>query len=452
MSSSTPKVHVVVLPFPFGGHALVLFNLIQKLATKAPSVHFSFINTRESNCSLCHTGSHALSLLPNIRVYDAGVGKSPEHFLESAKTSYESAIRLTERESSLKVSCLLTDVFMLFAWEIARDMNVDWIPFWTSASYALASFLYEDIISDISRENKSKPDRRIQLTAVLGLSAMYLEDLPNEDLLAHDDSLMSAMFRSIRDVVPRATVLLLNSFEEMSPEDLVRAWKSKFKHLLHIGCQTVSFQQPSTGVEPEDETGCLSWLNEQEPKTVAYISFGTIASISAEDISAVAAALEETGTPFLWSLKEQFCAHFPPGFQERTSRQGKVVSWAPQNLVLGHTACGVFVTHCGYNSVFESIAAEVPMLCRPLMADHMMNGRMVEDVWRIGMKVDQVNGRITAEGMAKCLRMVLGGGEEGRMMRERISVLREKLAAASAEEGSTDKDLRSLVEIITSYD
>lgn len=247
----------------------------------------------------------------------------------------------------------------------------------------------------------------------------------------------------------RATALLLNSYEESNPEELVDDLKSKFKRLLHVGCLTVSFEPPLAEVEDEDKTGCLSWLNEQKPKTVVYISFGSIANISPEEIRAVVATLEETRFPFLWSLKEDLRAHFPLGFQERTEHQGKVVPWSPQGLVLGHAACGVYVTHCGYNSVFESVAGGVPMICKPIWADNMMNGRMVEEVWGIGVKVDRANGAITEEGMAKGLRTVLFS-EEGRVMRQRIAEFREKLAAAAGEDGSAGRDFNSLLEIIYS--
>ncbi|KAI6681894.1 hypothetical protein NL676_035775 [Syzygium grande] len=37
--------------------------------------------------------------------------------------------------------------------------------------------------------------------------------------------------------------------------------------------------------------------------------------------------------------------------------------------------------HMGYNSVFGSTAWGVPMICKPLWGDNMMNGRMVKGCW-----------------------------------------------------------------------
>ncbi|KAF5458997.1 hypothetical protein F2P56_022989 [Juglans regia] len=117
-------------------------------------------------------------------------------------------------------------------------------------------------------------------------------------------------------------------------------------------------------------------------------------------------ALEASCVPFLWSLRENFKAFLPNGFLERTRKQGKIVPWAPQAYVLSHKAVGVYITHCGYHSVFESIVGEVPMICRPVLGDNKMNGRMVEDVWEIGVRVE--GGVLRKKGMVKSLELVLG--------------------------------------------
>lgn len=43
--------------------------------------------------------------------------------------------------------------------------------------------------------------------------------------------------------------------------------------------------------------------------------------------------------------------------------------WAPQEEVLGHKAIGGFLTNSVWNSILESIAAGVPMICWPYFGD-----------------------------------------------------------------------------------
>ncbi|EMS63886.1 UDP-glycosyltransferase 72B2 [Triticum urartu] len=60
-------------------------------------------------------------------------------------------------------------------------------------------------------------------------------------------------------------------------------------------------------------------------------------------------------------------AWLPEGFLERTKDKGlAVAAWAPQVRVLSHPATAVFVSHCGWNSALESVAAGVPMVAWPL--------------------------------------------------------------------------------------
>ncbi|KAI6681893.1 hypothetical protein NL676_035774 [Syzygium grande] len=190
-------------------------------------------------------------------------------------------------------------------------------------------------------------------------------------------------------------------------------------------------------------------LHSRGPQTVVYISFGSgpLSSPPPDEIASLAEALESTGTPFLWSLTDQLKARcLPRGFEERTAARGRIVPWAPQWEVLGHPACGAFVTHCGYNSVCESMAAGVPMIGRPVAVDQRICGKLVEEVWGIGVRVE--GGVLSKSGMVKALEVVLRS-EEGKAMRKKVGELREKLAEAAGPGGRAAADFKALVELIS---
>ena len=50
----------------------------------------------------------------------------------------------------------------------------------------------------------------------------------------------------------------------------------------------------------------------------------------------------------------------PEGFLDQMARIGKVIGWAPQMAILAHLAIGGFVSHCGWNSILESLWYGVP--------------------------------------------------------------------------------------------
>lgn len=174
----------------------------------------------------------------------------------------------------------------------------------------------------------------------------------------------------------------INSFEDVH----VRAMdelKSRFHKFLNVSPFTL--KAPPSWMS--DEHGCLDWLDQHDYATVAYISFGRVITPPPHELIALAETLEESGEPFLWSFGGNAEERLPKGFSQRTSQRGsgKILPWADQLLVLAHPSVGVFVTHCGWNSILESIIAGVPMICRPFFGDQKINTRTLEREWGFGV-------------------------------------------------------------------
>lgn len=100
--------------------------------------------------------------------------------------------------------------------------------------------------------------------------------------------------------------------------------------------------------------------------------------------------------------------------------------WAPQVEVLGHAAVGRFVTHCGWNSLQESVCAGVPMITWPLFHEQFINEALVVDVMGVGVRMwegvrgnrlEEVKALVTAEEVAAVVGRVVGDGEEGKGIR-----------------------------------
>ncbi|KAF7850000.1 hypothetical protein BT93_L0041 [Corymbia citriodora subsp. variegata] len=452
--------HVAVLAFPFACHPLPLANLLHELAETATNVHFSFLSTAKSNGDLFPPSSRA-KLPPNIVIYDIDDGLPAGHhgatieemieqtdvFLKQSPKSFRAAINAAERDAGKKVSCLFSDALLYPACEIAEQMRVPWVTFWVGSPCFLCVHFHIEVLRQICHKNScagmavaEANDKALEM--VPGLSLLRVSDIPDEMLEDPNTSMVSSLVHQLGHVLPRAAAVVMNSFVEANPAPLIADLKSRFNILLHVGCRTVLFSPPPVLTSTElDPSGCLMWLDTKDPRSVAYICFGT-----PTELSALAEALESTGTPFLWSIKEHMMVHLPEGFLKRTGAHGKIVSWAPQSRVLSHPACGAYVTHCGYNSVFESIAGGVPMICKPFWTDNMMNGRLVKEWWGIGVGVEGET--ITKSGMVKALEVVLRS-EDGKKMRKKVGELRERLVEAAGPGGSVEADFKALVELIS---
>ncbi|XP_027930813.1 anthocyanidin 3-O-glucosyltransferase 7-like [Vigna unguiculata] len=453
MANSEEKKHVAVFSFPFGSHPTPLLNLVLKLANAAPNLQFSFIGTEHSNNPLLISNPH----IPNtIKFYSISDGVPEGHvpgghpvervnlFLQACPHNLQKGIDMAVAHTKQRVTSVIADAFVAPSLTVAQRLNVPWVAVWPPLSCSLSAHFYTDLI----RHRCNSAARDTPLDFVPGLSKMRVEDLPEDVIqgVGEEETLFSKTLASLGSVLPQAEAVVVNFFEELDPPLLAKDMKSKFKYFLYVGFLTLSLPLPPLPPSDTDGTGCLSWLDKQKGGSVAYVSFGTVVTPPPHEIVAVAEALEASGFPFLWSLKEHLKGVLPSGFLERTRERGKVVAWAPQTQVLGHGSVGVFVTHCGCNSVFESMSNGVPMICRPFFGDHGLTGRMVEDVWEIGVRVE--GGVFTKDGLVKCLRLILVE-EEGNLMKKNAVKVKTTVVDAAGAQGKAAQDLNTLVEVVS---
>ncbi|KAF2319812.1 hypothetical protein GH714_019268 [Hevea brasiliensis] len=138
----------------------------------------------------------------------------------------------------------------------------------------------------------------------------------------------------------------------------------------------------------------------REVRGIMCFCFGSMGSFGEDQLKEIACALEHSGYRFLWSVRrppppgklasptdyENPQEVLPQGFLERTAAFGKVIGWAPQAAILAHPAVGGFVSHCGWNSVLESLWFGVPIATWPMYAEQQFNA--FEMVIELGLAVE----------------------------------------------------------------
>ncbi|KAL2534790.1 UDP-glycosyltransferase 78D2 [Abeliophyllum distichum] len=450
MINTSMDRHVAVLAFPFATHAGLLLGLLRRLASAAPNITFSFFSTAKSNASI-----FSVPTPENIKAYDVpdGVpegyvflGRPQEDidlFLKVAPENFRTAVERAEEEIGSRVSCVVADAFLWFSGDMAEEKGVSWVPVWTSAACSLSVHVYTDLIRQtveiegiVGREDEI-------LDFIPGFSALCLSDLPSGIISGNLESPFAVMLHKMGQTVQSATALAINSFDELEPS-IMKDVKAKFRYALNVGPFNLTSPPPSSNIA--DDHGCIPWLDNHKARSVAYIGFGTVATPPPQELKAMAEVLEAKKIPFLWSLKDSSRSHLPDGFMKRTNEYGKIVPWAPQVQVLSHDSIGVFINHCGWNSVLESIAAGVPIIGRPFFGDHHLNGWMVENVWKIGIRIK--GGVFTKLATVKALELVLFR-EEGKKMKARVDNLKELALEAVGPNGTSTRNFTTLLEVIT---
>ncbi|KAH7569352.1 hypothetical protein JRO89_XS06G0150000 [Xanthoceras sorbifolium] len=436
------RKHIAVFAFPFATHAAPVLSLVRKLSESAPDVSFSFFNTAQSNGSLFSKDDDFERVKP--RSVDTGLpegytfGGSPQepvnYFLKATPGNFKRAMA----DTGLPFDGIITDAFFWFAKEIAEEIRVPWVPYFTAGPRPL--LVHVDMDDIRARIGINEPEDQT-LDFLPGFSAIRAEDLPDGIISGSLDSPFAKMLHKMGQMLPHASAVAINSFEEIDPI-VVQALKSRLSNFLNIG----PFILRSPPIYDSDIHDCIGWLNQHPKSSVVYIGFGSVITPPPHELEALAEALEACEFPFLWSFRGNAEEMLPKEFRERTKDIGMIVPWTPQLKVLGHPSVGVFVTHCGWNSVSESIIGGVPMICRPFFAEQKLNQRTVEAVWGFGVDVE--GGKFTKDGTIKALKMILTS-EKGKLMREKIGVFKELALKAVGPDGTSTANFNFLVDFIT---
>ncbi|KAK4687554.1 hypothetical protein P7C73_g2564, partial [Tremellales sp. Uapishka_1] len=110
------------------------------------------------------------------------------------------------------------------------------------------------------------------------------------------------------------------------------------------------------------------FLDRQRDKSVLFISFGSM-FYPREHVDTLLEYLLAISQPFILGVGGHAQTKLPEALLDRikSSSTGMVhIGWFDQIGILSHPATGWFISHCGWNSITESLAAGVPIIGWPL--------------------------------------------------------------------------------------
>ena len=244
--------------------------------------------------------------------------------------------------------------------------------------------------------------------------------------------------------------MLVNSFLEIDSVFL-DYWNREVKNPKAWCIGPLCLVEPAKVARPHDNPKWLQWLDLKlaQGNPVLYVAFGSQADISPEQLQEIETGLEESEANFLWVRREKD-SEFGNGFEERVKDRGVVVrEWVDQRQILSHESVQGFLSHCGWNSVLESVCAAVPILAWPMMAEQHLNARLVVEEMKVGLRVETIDGSVRGsmkkEGLEKMVRELMKG-ERGKKAREKVKEVAEAAKAAMEEGGSSWKTLNLIID------
>uniref|UniRef100_A0A8R7U207 Glycosyltransferase n=2 Tax=Triticum urartu TaxID=4572 RepID=A0A8R7U207_TRIUA len=197
-----------------------------------------------------------------------------------------------------------------------------------------------------------------------------------------------------------------------------------------------------------------AWLDKMDQSTVIYVNFGSLVQMPPKQLYEVGHGLEDSEKPFLWVVKESETAlpevqEWLQALEARTAGQGLIVhGWAPQLAIMSHHAVGGFMTHCGWNSLLESIAHGVPVVTWPHFSDQFLNERLVVEVLGVGVPLmPSGNNRAVMRGhIARAVSELMGDGAVAEDRRKKCKDYGERAHASVAKGGSSHENLTRLLQ------
>ncbi|MCL7049643.1 hypothetical protein MKW94_005989 [Papaver nudicaule] len=459
MESKKSNLHVLLVSFPAQGHINPLLRLAKCLASKGFLVTFSTTETighlmkEATNAKSCKIGHGELRFEFFSEGWEINEPQRANlgawiHQLETV--GRESFTALVNRQSQMgrpSVSCIINNPFVPWATDVAAELGIPCAVLWVQ-SCAVYSIYYHFQHQLATFPNPDQRDMTINLPS---LPSQEFDDIPDFLTLNPYDSLRKVILSQFENL-DKSFCVLVDSFEELERET-IEVMSRISAPIIPIGPLFKSTNDASSvrGDIWKATDDCLQWLDSQSPNSVIYISFGSVVSLSKEQLEELSAGLLKSGTPFLWVLKTPPInvgskPELPDGFKEEAEGKGMVVEWCPQEQVLAHSAVSCFLTHCGWNSSMECLTSGVPVIAFPQWGDQNTNAKLLIDAYGVGvrMKKTQKDGTavVTRDEVERCIFEVTKGARAEEIKK---NARKWKEAAEVAVAGSSHRNIELFV-------
>ncbi|CAK9133717.1 unnamed protein product [Ilex paraguariensis] len=458
--------HILFVTFPAQGHINPSLQFAKRLIQMG--VEVTFVTSLSAHRRMTKTTGppKGFNFATFSDGYDDGIKRSdfdPKKYMSEIRNRGSQTLREIINASGNEgrpITCLVYSLLLPWAAVVAREFHISAALLWIQSATVLDIYYYYfNGCFAINVENCEDPSWSIELP---GLPLVKSHDLPSFILPANSDIFNTLQsFKEHVETLDEETnpTVLVNSFDSLEPEALKVIDKY---NLIGIGPLIPSAfldgkdpSDTSFGGDLFDKSNAYTeWLDSKPKSSVVYISFGSRLSLPKRQMEEIARGLLESCRPFLWVVRakqngEEEREEDKLSCMEELEQQGMVVPWCSQLEVLSHPSLGSFVTHCGWNSTLESLITGVPVVAFPHWSDQTTNAKMIEDMWKTGVRV-KPNGEGTVKGdeLKQCIEMVMGGGERGEEMRRNARRWKDLAREAVNEGGSSNKTLKAFVQEI----
>ncbi|KAL5978589.1 hypothetical protein ACLOJK_029706 [Asimina triloba] len=455
------KVALVFFPIPGLGHLISTVEIAKRLLQHHPSFSITVllmhlpvpgIGTYLHSVASSGVDIHFHNLPPPTTTAQEETDMKPEIFISLFVRAHKSLVKhaIQEIQNSTQtthVAALILDFFCTTLIDVALQLGIPSYIYFTSGASLLALMLHLPTLHDEIKSEFSEHQGEIQVPGMLPLSPDVMPT-PLESRKA--DGYAWFMYHAKR--FREARGIIVNTFGELEPDLLEAITSGRRSPAIYPVGPVLGLPEQS---RPESSSSLMGWLDQQPDGSVVFLCFGSLNALSSPQIGEMAIGVEKSGHRFLWSLRCCLDGVLPEGFLGRTKGlQGMVwPSWVPQTAVLAHPAIGGFVSHCGWNSILESLWFGMPLLALPLEAEQRLNAFQLVKDYGVALELRREASRggdavVSAAEIERGVRCLMGDSEEGLEVRRKVKEVREASRKAVEEGGSSFASLARFVDVL----
>ncbi|CAM0946408.1 unnamed protein product [Alopecurus aequalis] len=451
-AATSAAPHLLLICFPGQGHVNPMLRLAKRFASKGLLVTFSStsdVGAKITASTGVEAGGDGVPLgLGRIRFeflddHADGIKDLDDllrHLQTTGPTAFAELIRRQD-EAGRPVACIVGNPFLPWAIDVAHDAGIPSAVLWVQ-SCAVFSLYYHHVHGLVEFPAEDDLDARVKLP---GLPAMSVADVPSFLLPSNPYKLLADEILKQFRTIHKASWVFVNSFSELEREvvDALPGVSPSPPPLIPVG-PLVELEEDAAvrGDMLKAADNCVEWLDAQTPRSVVYASLGSIVVLSAEELAEMAQGLASTGRPFLWVVRPDFSAMLPEGYLDSVAGRGMVVPWSPQDLVLAHPSTACFLTHGGWNSTLETVAAGVPVVVFPQWGDQCTDAKYLVEEFKMGVRI---GAPLRRDAVRDAVEAAVAGPDAGTMVEKARAWSAAAKAAVSAG-GSSDRHVQAFVD------
>ncbi|CAN0910298.1 UDP-glycosyltransferase 71K2 [Linum grandiflorum] len=489
------KPELVMVPIPAVGHLppVVEFSkhltarnsqlsvTIVLLRTLSPEID-SFVDRLAESCQDLEAIHFIRISKPNFPPVDSyNVHSFFPKFLDSQTEAVKQALAARYAGvSSVSLAGFVVDMLTTAMVELGNELGVPSYLFFPSCAALLAQFLHFPVMGYSPEVAAGDPDGEVVYPSFVHpvpnriLPALVLDGQGYQELIGHVrryEEVDGILVNSFVGLESRAINILNEKVDGVRPVGM-----KSFPRVFPVGPVLNLKGYDAFGYTNSSSEKVMTWLDDQPPQSVVFICFGSLGSVSDTQLGEVAAAIEQARhVRFLWIVRKTSpgsnnsmpndCEDYSPsspalnvlgeGFLERTRGRVIVCGWLPQVTVLAHKAIGGFVSHCGWNSILESLWYRVPILAWPMYAEQQMNAfYMARELglavelrvdYRIWESVEEGEMVVKGDEIARKIEMVM---DEESEVRKKVKEMSELGRRALDEGGSSFDAIDEFIDLV----